>query len=313
MTPKTTRTPLLFLLQCLARLPIGALQGFARLLAGLVFFIPNASFTRTVHRNLLLTYPEKSEQERNDMLSASLRAQAMSFLEFIKSWGKPTQYSLDQIREVHGKDIFIEGLKNPKGLIGIIPHHGTWEMMNAWVNQYTAPTIMYKPADNPSLNAFVLAARSRLNATLVPTDESGVRAMFRTLKKGGFGAILPDHVPNESGGILAPFFGHQLLTTTLVSRLAQKTGCGVVQMACLRRDDGTGFDLFFEELPEEIRSADLQISVNTLNAAVEGLIRRNPTHYQWAYKRFKNSPGYERIYRITDSEVKELLAKNGMQ
>lgn len=313
MAHKTTYTPLLLLLKFLARLPIGVLQSFARLLAGLVLFVPNASFTSTVRRNLLLTYPEKSDQERNQMVSASLRSQAMSFLEFIKSWGNPTQYSIDQIREVHGKELFLEALKNPKGLIGIIPHHGTWEMMNAWINQYTAPTIMYKPADNPSLNEFVLAARSRLNATLVPTDESGVRALFRTLKKGGFGAILPDHVPNESGGILAPFFGHQLLTTTLVSRLAQKTGCGVVQMTCLRRDDGTGFDLFFEELPEEIRSADLQISANTLNAAVEGLIRRNPTHYQWAYKRFKNSPGYERIYRITDSEVEELLANNGMQ
>lgn len=308
MTNKTTRTPLLLLLQFLARLPIGTLQGFARFLAGLILFIPNTSITGTVRRNLLLTYPEKSDQERNKIAAASMRSQVMSFLEFIKSWGNPTQYSIDQIREVHGKEIFLEALKNPKGLIGIIPHHGTWEMMNAWVNQYTAPTIMYKPADNPSLDAFVLEARSRLRATLVPTDESGVRAMFRTLKKGGFGAILPDHVPYESGGILAPFFGHQVLTTTLVSRLAQKTGCGVVQMACIRRDDGDGFDIFFEELPDEIRSPDLQTSVNTMNVAVENLIRRNPIQYQWAYKRFKDAPHFKDIYRISENEVRQILA-----
>lgn len=308
MTTTPSRTPLLFLFKLFARLPIGALQGIARSLTGLILLLPSASISKTVRRNLLLTYPEKTEQEREQMTKDSLRSQAMSMLEFIKTWGNPPQYSIDQIRAVHGKEIFLEALKNPKGLIGIIPHHGTWEMMNAWVNQYTAPTIMYKPADNPSLDAFVLAARSRLNATLVPTDESGVRAMFRTLKKGGFGAILPDHTPHESGGILAPFFGHQVLTTTLVSRLAQKTGCGVVQMACIRRDDDDGFDLFFEELPDEIRSPDLQTSVNTLNIAVENLIRRNPIQYQWSYKRFKDAPYFKDIYRISDDEAKRILA-----
>lgn len=308
MTTKSSRTPLFFLLKLFARLPIGALQGIARSLMSFILLLPNVSIAKTVRRNFLLTYPEKSEQERKKMTQDSLRSQTMSVLEFIKTWGNPPQYSLDQIREVHGKDIFIEALKNPKGLIGIIPHHGTWEMMNAWVNQYTAPTIMYKPADNPSLDAFVLAARSRLNATLVPTDESGVRAMFRTLKKGGFGAILPDHVPHESGGILAPFFGHQVLTTTLVSRLAQKTGCGVVQLSCIRRDDGDGFDLFFEQLPDDIRSPDLQTSVNCLNFAVENLIRRNPVQYQWTYKRFKDAPLFKNIYQMSDEEVKQVLA-----
>lgn len=51
----------------------------------------------------------------------------------------------------------------------------------------------------------MLEARQRLNATLVPTDETGVRALFKHLKRGGFAAILPDHVPKESGGIYSPF------------------------------------------------------------------------------------------------------------
>jgi KDO2-lipid IV(A) lauroyltransferase len=115
-------------------------------------------------------------------------------------------------------------------------------------------------------------------------------------------------VPYESGGILAPFFGHQVLTTTLVSRLAQKTGCGVVQMSCIRREDGDGFDIFFEELPEDIRSPDLQTSVNVMNIAVEDLIRRNPIQYQWAYKRFKDAPYFKDIYRISEDEVRKILA-----
>ncbi len=307
MTSKERQTPLLFILKFFAWLSIGSLQAFARGVAGIAMWFPNKGVVWTVRRNLLIAFPEKSEEERLALAAASLRSQAMSMLEFIKSWGNPPEFSVSQIRTVHGEDIFLEGLKNPKGLIGVIPHFGTWEMMNPWVNQHTAPTIMYKPADDPSLDAFVLAARSRLQATLVPTDERGVRALFRTLKQGGFSAILPDHVPDESGGILSKFFGHQVLTTTLVSRLAQKTGCGVVMMSCVRCADGDGFDIYFENLPDSIRSSDLQTSVDTLNHAVESLIRRDPIQYQWAYKRFKDAPHFAGIYQKTDAEVRQIL------
>ena len=309
MTDTKKHTPLLFILRFFARLPMRTVQTFARSIAGMMLLFPNTGIAKTVRRNLIIAYPEKTDAEIAALTAASMRSQAMSMMEFVKSWGNPPQYSIDQIRDVHGKDMFIEALKNPKGLIGIVPHHGTWEMMNAWVSQYTNSTIMYKPAEDPSLDAFVLEARSRLDATLVPTDESGVRAMFRAIKKGGFGAILPDHVPYESGGILSPFFGRQTLTTTLVSRLAQKTGSGVVILYCLRRQDGDGFDIYFETLPDEIRSEDLQVSVDTMNRVVEAIIRRDPEQYQWAYKRFKDAPQFNEIYRMTEDDAKVALAK----
>ena len=309
ITNTKKHTPLLFILRFFARLPMKSVQAFARSVAGLMLLFPNAGIAKTVRRNLIIAYPEKTDGEIAQLTASSMRSQAMSMMEFIKSWGNPPQYSIDQIRDVHGKELFLEALKNPKGLIGIVPHHGTWEMMNAWVSQYTQSTIMYKPADDASLDAFVLAARSRLDAVLVPTDESGVRAMFRAIKKGGFGAILPDHVPYESGGILSPFFGRQTLTTTLVSRLAQKTGAGVVMLSCLRRPDGEGFDIYFETLPDDIRSPDLQVSVDTMNHAVEALIRRDPEQYQWAYKRFKDAPQFNEIYRMDEADAKVALAK----
>lgn len=92
-------------------------------------------------------------------------------------------------------------------MLAIVPHLGTWEMMNAWLNQFGAPTIMYKPVKGKMANDFVLQGRSRLNATLVPTNGSGVKAVFKTLKQGGFSIILPDHVPNPSGDIIVPFLG----------------------------------------------------------------------------------------------------------
>lgn len=82
-------------------------------------------------------------------------------------------------------------------------------MMNAWINQFGKPVIMYKPAKSEAMDRFILQGRQRLNATLVPTDGTGVKAIFKTLKEGGFSIVLPDHVPDPSGGVIVPFLGYR--------------------------------------------------------------------------------------------------------
>lgn len=296
-------------LRLISRLPLPMLQTFARGVGRLAAQFPSRGVAWTVRRNLLIAFPELGDTELTELTRLSLQSQAMSSLEFIKTWGRPPEYSLQQIRQVHGTDLFLRELAHPNGLIGIVPHFGTWEMINAWINQYTDAVAMYKPAKNPDLDTFVLQARSRLKTTLVPTNESGVKAIFRTLKQGGFTVVLPDHVPEASGGILSPFFGHPVLSTTLVSRLAQKTGCRTVMISCMRAADGNGFELSFDWIDEAIRDRDLQVSVDTLNQAIEQLIRRHPAQYHWAYKRFKGAPGFDGIYQITEVEARERLAQ----
>ncbi len=44
------------------------------------------------------------------------------------------------------------------------------------------PMIMYKPNKNKGINRYLLEAREKFNATLVPTDETGIRAIFKHLK-----------------------------------------------------------------------------------------------------------------------------------
>ncbi len=103
----------------------------------------------------------------------------------------------------------------------IVPHFGTWEVMNAWLSQYTEMTILYKPVKNPDADRFVREARSREQAHLVPTDESGVRQIFKALKQGGTTAILPDHTPDH-GGEMINYFGIPLASSSLSAKLIQK-------------------------------------------------------------------------------------------
>ncbi|MFZ3191615.1 MAG: lysophospholipid acyltransferase family protein [Moraxellaceae bacterium] len=297
---------MLNILTFLARLPLPLLRAVALAVVWLINLMPHSGMRWVVRVNLLLTMPQLKEAERLALERASVRSQCLTAIESIKCWGMPPSYSISQIKDVHGFEQLQQALADPKGMIAVVPHLGTWEMMNAWLNQFGAPVIMYKPADQPQLNQFMLNARQRLNATLVPTDERGVRAIFKTLKQGGFTILLPDHVPETSGGVLADFFAVECLTSTLVSKLAQKTGCTVVGLSCLRRDDLAGFDVYCDLFEPQVADRDLSVAVAALNQNMQQMIERAPEQYLWSYRRFKVATDLQGLYRWDEAKVRQV-------
>ena len=269
-------------------LPLAFLRSLAKVAAYLINQNPNKSMLWKTRVNLGLAYPQLSATQQEQLASESVQKQCLSYIESAKCWAMPPEWSIAQIQKVHHLEVFTEALKDPKGALIIVPHLGTWEMMNAWIHQYGIPTIMYKPMKNEDFNAFALQARQRLNATLVATDANGVKTLFKNLKQGGFSIILPDHVPQPSGGVVVPFFGIPCLTSTLASKMAQKTQCRLVGLSCFRRADSEGFEVYCDDLNDpELYDRDIEVATTALNKAVEQMINRFPTEYMWGYKRFR--------------------------
>lgn len=285
-----------FTLKSFSMLPMVAIQSFAKVI-GHLLFTTHSSARKTTEINLRIAYPELSEQQREDLTKENLKNQCMSYAESIKIWGASTDYALSLIHKIHGENIFLEAVKAGQGVIVVVPHHGTWELLNVWLNQHSSPVIMYKPSKQKDLDRFMLEARQRLNATLVPTDESGVRAIFKHLKNGGLTAILPDHVPKKTGGIYSPFYGQMALSSTLVSKLAAKTQCAVIGLTCLRKDNHEGFEIYVNNISKDVLSKDLQHSVDTLNFELEQMINASPKHYLWGYKRFRELVDHTNPYK----------------
>lgn len=270
--------------------------------------LPNLSIVRTIKINMALIEPALTAKQKKTVIKDIVRHQCLSSVESIKSWAMPPEWSIEQIREVHNQEILIEGLANPNGMLAIVPHLGTWEMMNAWLNQFGSPTIMYKPVDGRFANEFILQGRARLNATLVPTDGSGVKAVFKTLKRGGFSIILPDHVPEPSGGVIVPFFGVKTLTSTLAPKLASKTKCALVGLSCIRRDDNRGFDIYCYKLDDPaLYDRNTEVATHALNIAMQEMIEDQCSHYMWGYRRFKRIPNLGNPYRADSSKLQAFL------
>ena len=284
-----------FFLKIISRLPLSLLQLFATWVATFLYH-SNSSMKRITTVNIQLVYPDLDSTSQQDLIKRSLKSQCLTYLESIKCWGMSTEYSLSLFKAIEGEQHFLQALANQRGIIVVIPHLGCWELLNAWLNLYTAPVIMYKPSKNKGLNRYMLEARQRFKATLVPTDENGVRAIFKHLKQGGVTVILPDHLPKPSGGIYSDFFGQNVLSSTLVSKLAYKTQCNVIGLSCLRNQELSNFTVHCIPLSNEIGSKNLQFSVDHLNHDLEKMIALAPEQYLWSYKRFRNIAGQSNIY-----------------
>lgn len=284
-------------------IPLPVLRILARVVA-FFSFLKNSNSKKAVATNLILI----NKTPKANIVYAILSKTMISMADSLKAWAMPPHWAIDQITHVHHLDVLEQGLKSPNGMLAIVPHIGSWEMMNAWLHRFGTPTIMYKPVKGKRANAFVLKGRQKLGAKLVPTDTTGVKAIFKTLKAGGFSLILPDHVPDVSGGVVVPFFGIPTLTSTLAPKLAQKTGCALIGLTCTRRDDGK-FEIHCYRLDDpKLYDNDLKVATFALNCAMERMINAHFDDYMWGYRRFKHTPLADNLYGLSLDEVKQKRA-----
>lgn len=255
----------------------------------------DAREARVSRRNLELAYPALSDDQRVQLRRAILRTSARQALETLRFWTRPHADNLALIRETQGVELFDAACASGNGVIVAAPHYGNWELLNQWLAAHTALAILYRPPESAIGEAFLQRVRADGDGqvTQVPAEGAAVRRLFKLLQGGGVVGILPDQQPKAGDGLFAPFFGRQALTMTLLPRLAQRTGATVLFAYCERIATAAAqpaFALRFETAPAEIAATDPAVGAQALNAMIERIARRDPTQYQWTYKRYTLRP-----------------------
>ncbi|MSQ57140.1 MAG: lysophospholipid acyltransferase family protein [Limnohabitans sp.] len=197
-----------------------------------------------------------------------------------------------------GVNRFEQAIQKGQGVILLSTHIGCWEMGAQALAEKLGPihgplVAMYRPARKPWLYDLVKQSRARDHLLTAPTSLSGIRTLVRTLKSGGYTAILPDQVPPDGQGVWAPFFGRDVYTMTLLSKLAQQTGATVLLSWCERLPHSQ-YCFHFEDVDLSFlsdSSLSMQESATLMNKAIEDLIRRKPDQYLWGYARDKHPRG----------------------
>ena len=307
MTHSRTITSNYRLIKLLSRQPIQLGRFLARMVAGLVNTFQLSKLSKIISLNIQIAFPDMDQQQRQQLTKQAIRNELTSYFEFLSIWGASNQKNIQRIQKIHGEHFLHEALAEKKGVVLIVPHFGTWEVMNSWLSQYTQMTILYKPVKNPDADQFVRDARSREQAHLVPTDESGVRQIFKALKQGGTTAILPDHTPDH-GGDMVDYFGIPLASSSLSAKLIQKTKAKALLIYTMRNDQD-GFDMYIEPINPQIYEGPAENGTRIIHQSLEQLIQRYPEHYHWSYKRFRANPALKKIYDIDEAEALAQVAK----
>jgi KDO2-lipid IV(A) lauroyltransferase len=276
------------LFQLLARLPLSWMQRVGVVLGWCVWWL-SPTYRRNFRANVAaagMAWPQ---------VRAAIGATGTMLAELPWLWMRPHDQRLGALVEWDGLVYLERALSQGRGVIVMSPHIGCWEVGAQAIAERCGPRFgplvaLFRPARKPWLEPLVAQARQRPYLETVPTSLAGVRTLMRTLRAGGYTAILPDQVPPLGQGEWAPFFGRPVYTMTLVAKLAQQTGALVLLSWCERLAPGQGYCIHMQpwDVPA-FRDADTPPSAaaDALNQAVEHLVRQAPGQYLWGYARAK--------------------------
>lgn len=281
------------LLHLFASLPLRTAHGIATLLGRIIAQRTTLRIAQVTRTNIRLCFPHLPVAEQNVLAKQSLIETCKTFSEMGALWLWPPKRMLGLVRKVSGEAYLQQALQRGKGGLVLTPHLASWEIVGLYVCSRYPSTALSRPLKLAGLHDLIYTARSRTGGRIVPTDNAGVRALYRALHQNELAGILPDQVPNEGMGIFAPFFGIPTYTIVLASRLARKTGASVIFAYAERLPHSQGFHLHFFQAPAEIAAENLETAASALNQAIEQCIQQYPTQYQWSYKRFKRRPAGE--------------------
>ena len=284
---------LLLTLRGFGLLPLAVGRAVGRTIGRLIYVL-GIGPVRVARINLRLCYPEMSESQREALCKGRMLEFGQAFVETPRVWSKSSTWLQNKIVGVEGMALFEAAVADPRGTLLVVPHQGNWEVVGLWVSKQTAMTSLYEPQKMPALDRWIKSSREQSGATLVPTDVRGVAALIKALKRGETSGILPDQVPTESGGIMAPFMGIPARTMTLVTNLVQRAHCQVLLCAAIREPGG--WRLHFLPASEAVFSDQQEVAVAALNTDVERLVALAPEQYQWEYKRFRSQPDGRQYY-----------------
>ena len=122
--------------------------------------------------------------------------------------------------------------------------------------------------------------------------------LFKTLRRGGAIALMVDvNARRGRGGAWLDFFGVPVFNTPAVAQLARRTGAAIVFVTAHPLPGGR-LKLLFGPQIEPTASGDepgnepgdVQATSQHCLDECAALVRKNPEHWLWTYKRWKRRP-----------------------
>jgi KDO2-lipid IV(A) lauroyltransferase len=281
-------------LATLGRLPAPAAYTAGRAMGKLAYMFAG-NLRRTARINLQLAFPEKSDEERSQLLRETFDSFGR-LLGFFSQMSSRSREELKQLIEVHGWEN-LEAAKAAHGqrLILFTGHLGAWELTSFGFSLLGHPfTFLVRRLDNPRIEEMVDRVRTKFgNQTL--DKLSAARSMLKILRSGETTlGLLPDLNTLDDEAIFVDFMGVPAATTFVAAKLAVRTKTPLVPVFAPWSEEKGKYLLIVEPLiPVETtgnEEADVRQLTIKLTQRIENQIRQYPGQWLWVHKRWKTRP-----------------------
>ncbi len=239
--------------------------------------------------NLTIAYGDtRSAGQKRIIARRSFENQALSVLELFVI-NKMKRQAARRF-SITGQQHFEEAVARGKGVVFVASHLGAWEYIGfpGYLKQYPHSVIV-KHIKNPYLNKTIDALRREIDTVPIPKEASALRHTLAELRQNHGVAIVIDQWAG-SEGCWIEFFGRATSTTSLPARLANKTGCALIPIYCVRKHIG---QYEIRMLPAVPLPDDPAWDIHTtkrLNEILESQIRKDPEQWSWGHRRWRPKP-----------------------
>ena len=281
-------------LSTLGRLPAPAAYGAGRGMGKIAYLLAR-NLRRTGTTNLRLAFPEKSDEERAQLLREcfdSLGRQLGLFSQMSSRSGD----KLKQLIEVRGwENLEAAVAEHGQKLVLYTGHLGAWELTSFGFSLLGHRfTFLVRRIDNPRIEEMVDRVRTKFGNTTID-KLSAARLMLKILRSGETSlGLLPDLNTLDDEAIFVEFFGVPAATTFIMAKLALRTQTPIVPVFS-PWDAETGKYLIIVEPLISVETtgdeeADVRRVTTEITRRVENQIRQYPGQWLWIHKRWKTRP-----------------------
>lgn len=276
----------------LGSLPLPAGSRLGSLLGGVGYWLNRKEAQRAVD-HIAFAFPDKPAGWHRATARAMFRHIGAITAEFIRviRWPADSDQRLAMCvnwAEYHAQ---LQADKNAgPGLVAIVTHLGSWEMLGAVAVAQGPVTVVAKAPNDPRMAKLADELRATCGVQVVYQDESP-RRLFRALRNKEMLGILPDQDIHRLPGIFSPFFGKLAHTVIAPVTIAQSTKA-VLRPYCLVREGRRYRAIWGERIdPGAKGDADgLRRATREWTAFLEDNIRKYPEQYMWMHRRWKTRP-----------------------
>ncbi|WP_340113483.1 lysophospholipid acyltransferase family protein [Maribellus mangrovi] len=285
---KALNNVLVFILNLISYLPFWVIYGISDFL---YFLLKNVVKYRkkVILENLSYAFPEKSEQEKNEIADKFYKHFCDFTLETVKLYSMDEK-QMDKRLKFNGNDPIFKYAEEKISIIMLGFHYNNWEwcssVQSKWIHQVLM--IVNPMRGNVALDRFIAHSREKWGGESIPVHKSARRAIEAARRKEPIALWLAaDQTPAANAQFWTMFLNREAPFFTGPDKIAMKTNQPVFFMHLKKIKRGHYEANFIELFSEPKNTAPNEIMLRYVQK-MEEIIHETPEYYLWSHRRWKH-------------------------